>query len=150
MSKKDKWFAFILGLLVFAISFVLEFDYVNIASEGLTLSSIVLAVYVAAMMGLIGSKLGEKLANTPALGGEYTQLWILRAYFKNALFFAVATIVLSSLALLIPTIDPNTTSKVIILIYRGVSAFSLTVYAVNLFFMVATLKFMLNRQIWNT
>lgn len=149
MSKKDKWLAFALGLLVFATSFVLEFDYVNIASEGLTLSSIVIAVYVAAMMGLIGSKLGENLANTPAPGGEYTQLWILRAYFKNALFFAVATIVLSSLALLIPTIDPNTASKAIILINRGASAFSLAVYAVNLFFMGTTLKFMLNRQIWN-
>ena len=150
MSKKDKWLAFTLGLLVFVTSFALDFDYANIASEGLTLSSIVLAVYVAAMIGLIGSRLGEKLANTPALGGECTQLWILRAYFKNALFFAVATIVFSSLALLIPTIDPDTANKAIILIRRGASAFSLAVYAVNLFFMGVTLKFMLNRQIWNT
>ena len=150
MSKKDKWLAFTLGLLVFVTSFAFDFDYANIASEGLTLSSIVLAVYVAAMMGLIGSKLGEKLANTPASGGEYTQLWILRAYFKNALFFAVATIVLSSLALLTPLIDPDTANKAGILINRGASAFSLAVYAVNLFFMGATLKFMLNRQIWNT
>ena len=78
MSKKDKWLAFTLSLLVFVTSLVLEFDYANIASEGLTLSSIVLAVYVAAMMGLIGSKLGDKLANTPTADGEHTQLWILR------------------------------------------------------------------------
>ena len=150
MSKKDKGLAFTLGLLVFATSFILEFNYVDIASEGLTLSSIVLAVYVAAMMGLIGSKLSEKLASTPTADGEYTQLWILRAYFKNALIFAVATIVLSSLALLIPPIDPTAASYGHILTYRTASAFGLAVYAVNLFFMCATLKFMLNRQIWNT
>lgn len=74
MSKRDKWLAFMLALLVAVIAFAFEFDYADIASEGLTLSSIVLAVYVAAMMGLIGSKLGEKLASTPAANGEYTQL----------------------------------------------------------------------------
>lgn len=149
MSKRDKWLAFMLALLVAVIAFAFEFDYADIASEGLTLSSIVLAVYVAAMMGLIGSKLGEKLASTPAANGEYTQLWILRAYFKNALIFAVTTIVLSSLALLIPPIDPTTTRQGLILTYRAASALGLAVYAVNLFYMCATLKFMLNRQIWN-
>lgn len=149
MSKKDKWLAFTLGLLVFASSFVLRLDYAEIASEGLTLSSIVLAVYVAAMMGLTGSKLAEKMINAIAPGGEYTQLWILRSYFKSALVFAVMTIVLSSLTLLVPTIDTSTASDVSILIGRGASAFSLAVYAVNLFFMAVTLKFMLNRQIWN-
>ena len=149
MSKRDKWFAFMLALLVAVITFLFEFDYADIASEGLTLSSIVLAVYVAAMMGLIGSKLGEKLASTPAANGEHTQLWVLRAYFKNALIFAVATIILSSLTLLAPEIDSTTASQALILTYHVFSALSLAVYAVSLFFMCVTLKFMLNRQIWN-
>ena len=54
------------------------------ASEGISLTSIVLAVYVAAMMGLIGAKLGEKLAKMPSRNPEYTQLWVLRKYFSNA------------------------------------------------------------------
>ena len=150
MSKKDKWLAFLLAVLVAVIAFVFELDYADIASEGLTLSSIVLAVYVAAMMGLIGSKLGEKLASTPTTNGEYTQLWILRAYFKNALIFSVATIVLSRLALLVPQLDPTNASRVLIVTYRVVSALSLAVYTANLFYVCVTLKFMLNRQIWNT
>lgn len=149
MEKKDKRLVFCVAVIVFACSFLFQFDYRDIASEGMTLSSIVLAVYVAAMMGLIGSNLGEKLAELPSSNPEYTQLWVLRTYFHNAIFVAVFTIVLSSIVLLMPEIS-NEMSTHFILGYHLFSALSLAIYAVNLVFMGFVLKFMLNRQIWNT
>lgn len=150
MSKKDRWFAFLIGAFVAILAFLLDLDYSNIASEGLTLSSIVLAVYVAAIMGLIGSKLSQKMADTIAVNGEYTQLWVLRSYFKHALVYAIATIILSSLVLLFPEVNVETSLPACVLIYRVISALALAIYSVNLFFIGITLKFMLNRQIWNT
>lgn len=150
MNKKDTCIAFLIGLLVTVVAFLLDLDYSNIASEGLTLSSIVLAVYVAAMMGLIGSKLGQKMAETVSANGDYTQLWVLRSYFKYALVYAVATIILSSLVLLLPEVNTETSLTACVLINRVISALALAIYSVNLFFMGLTLKFMLNRQIWNT
>ena len=72
MYKRDKIFVAIFGAISAGIAFSVNVDYSRIASEGLTLSSIVLAVYVAAMMGLIGSKLGEKMSSTVTSDGEHT------------------------------------------------------------------------------
>lgn len=49
MRKSDKTAAVILATLTIVISWLTHIDYNIIASEGLTLSSIVLAVYVAAI-----------------------------------------------------------------------------------------------------
>ena len=62
---------------------------------------------MAAMMGLIGSKLGDKLAKLPSKNPEYTQLWVLRRYFCNAIVIAVLTIISSSVILLFPEIPEN-------------------------------------------
>lgn len=148
MEKKDKWLAFGVTVVVFFCAILFQLDYRAIASEGMTLSSIVLAVYVATMMGLVGSKLGEKLAETPSQNPEFTQLWVLRTYFSNAIFFAVLTIILSSVVLLLPEVNEEMAAYYFAG-YRYFSALSLAVYAVNLVFMGFTLKFMLNRQIWN-
>lgn len=112
----------------------------------MSLTSIVLAVYVAAMMGLIGAKLGEKLAKMPSRDPEYTQLWVLRRYFSNAVIASVLTIIASSLILLLPerrACDPMSN------LYRQASSLSLAVYAVNLVYMGFIMKFMLDRQIWD-
>ena len=50
MRKSDKTAAVILATLTIVISWLTHLDYNIIASEGLTLSSIVLAVYVAAIL----------------------------------------------------------------------------------------------------
>lgn len=150
MGKKHKRLAFLISTVVTVVSLAFKFDYKNIASEGLTLSSIVLAIYVAAMMGLAGSKLGEKLATAPAADGEHTQLWIMRAYFEKALIYAGITIILSSIALLLPDMDYETARNLSICLHRLFSAVGLVVYALNLFYMGIILVFMLNRQIWNT
>lgn len=146
MEKKHKILLWLIAVVVTACSYLFRLDYRNIASEGLSLTSIVLAVYVAAMMGLIGAKLGEKLAKLPAKNPEYTQLWVLRKYFSNAVIVSVLTIVASSIILLLPERPeciPMSNA------YLLVSSLSLAVYAVNLVFMGFIMTFMLNRQIWD-
>ena len=75
MRKGDKCAAVLLAILVAAVSWFTRCNYKSIASEGLTLSSIVLAVYVAAILGLINTNLAKKMAVTPThTKSEFTQL----------------------------------------------------------------------------
>lgn len=146
MEKRHKVLLWCIAISVTVCSYIFQLDYRNIASEGMSLTSIVLAVYVAAMMGLIGAKLGEKLAKMPSKNPEYTQLWVLRKYFGNAVIASVLTIISSSLILLLPErreCEPMSNA------YLLVSSLSLAVYAVNLVYMGFIMKFMLNRQIWD-
>lgn len=146
MEKKHKVLLWGIAALVAVCSYIFQLDYRNIASEGISLTSIVLAVYVAAMVGLIGAKLGEKLAKIPSNNPEYTQLWVLRKYFSNAVIASVLTIIASSLILLLPE---RRECQPISNAYLLLSSLSLAVYAVNLVYMGFIMKFMLNRQIWD-
>ena len=146
MEKRHKALLGCISTAVAILSYTLQLDYGNVASEGMSLSAIVLAVYVAAMMGLIGSKLGDKLAKLPSNNPEYTQLWVLRRYFCNAIVIAVLTIISSSVILLFPEIPENEPMSVT---YLVISSLSLAIYSVNLVFMGFIMKFMLNRQIWD-
>ena len=146
MEKKHKALLWCIAVLVAVCSYIFQLDYRNIASEGMSLTSIVLAVYVAAMMGLIGARLGEKLAKLPSKNPEYTQLWVLRKYFSNAVVTSVLTIIASSIILLSPKrseCEPMSNA------YLLASSLSLAVYAVNLVYMGFIMKFILNRQIWD-
>lgn len=146
MEKKHKILLWFVAVVVTACSYLFRLDYRNIASEGLSLASIVLAVYVAAMMGLIGANLSKKLANMPSANLEYTQLWVLRRYFSNAVIVSVLTIIASSIILLLPE---RSACGPISNAYMLLSSLSLALYAVNLVFMGLIVKFILNRQIWD-
>ena len=148
MRKSDKTAAVILATLTIVISWLTHLDYNIIASEGLTLSSIVLAVYVAAILGLINTNLAKKMAATQAHAkSEFTQLGQLVIYFKYASAYTIATIVISSITLLLPA---EATKRIFQIIIQCLSSIGFTVYALNLFFLAVILRFMLNRQLWNT
>ena len=150
MRKGDKCAAVLLAILVAAVSWFTRCNYKSIASEGLTLSSIVLAVYVAAILGLINTNLAKKMAVTPThTKSEFTQLGQLVAYFKHASAYAVATIIFSSIALLLPVCPIDAKEKILQIILRFFSSSGFKVYALNLFFLIVILRFMLNRQIWD-
>ena len=146
MEKRHKILLCCIAVAVAACSYIFQLDYRKIASEGISLSSIVLAVYIAAMMGLGGSNLGKKLAMLPSGNPEYTQLWVLRRYFSNAVVASGMTIVASSVILLLPERLPEEPMSEA---YLLVSSLSLAVYATNLVFMGIIIKFILNRQIWD-
>ena len=144
MEKKDK-VVVVLAIITFAVSICWELDFNSIADAGLTLCSIVLAVYIAAVIGLINTNLAKKMAKSIAPQDDTnTQLGVLVKYFKYAIFISIATIILSSLNLLFYYED-----LVKILLYRVFSAISLVVYFENLLFFIFIVKFILNRQIWD-
>lgn len=92
--------------------------------------------------------MAKKMAATQAHAkSEFTQLGQLVIYFKYASAYAIATIVISSITLLLPA---EATKRIFQIIIQCLSSIGFTVYALNLFFLAVILRFMLNRQLWNT
>lgn len=152
MEKQDKIIAVVIAFFVFVFSYYFELDYSLIAESGLTLSSIVLAVYVSVITGLVGSNLAAKLAKSIASKEKSrSQLGVLTGYFRCAIIFAVLTIVLSTFSLLLEykweeAITLNYLNISVLTIFNSLC---LTVYAENVSFLIFVIRFMLNRQIWD-
>lgn len=51
-------------LLCWGISFIFKVDYSIIASEGITIISIILAIYMTSFSSLVSSKLADKMSKT--------------------------------------------------------------------------------------
>lgn len=149
MENRDKIISLLIALLVAASGYFFDLKYIKIASSGLTLSSIVLAVYIAAIIGLINSNLARQMRTTEdSQHSDRTQLGTLTTYFKIATSFSIGTIIISSLLLLFPAPLPTE------LLYNKILSFfsilGLVFYAENLFFLIITIRFILNRQIWDS
>lgn len=80
---------------------------------------------------------------------DKTQLGVLVLYFKIAIFFSVGTILVSSLILLL-SFPNNRESFIVVSIWSVLSVIGLVFYVENLVFLIIILRFMLNRQIWDT
>ena len=100
--------------------------------------------------------LAKKMKNTLAESkSEYTQLGQLTTYFKYAVGFAVATVIISSVALLLPEVNiglavVNTKTALLYDIANRIfSVLGIIIYSENLMFLALILRFMLNRQIWD-
>ena len=149
MERKDKWLATIIGFVTVFCGGVLNLDYSDIADSGLTLSSIVLAVYVAAIVGLINSDLAKSMQRTThQKKPDKTQLGVLVKYFETAIFFSIGTIAISSTVLLVPEL-PSGAEKIFVWAMSLLSICGLTFYVENIVFLGIIIRFMLNRQIWN-
>lgn len=97
MERKDSILTVVIGIVAAVGGYVFSLDYLKIAESGLTLSSIVLAVYIAAIVGLINSELAKRMKRTVATPRhDKSQLGVLVSYFKIAIFFSVGTILVSA------------------------------------------------------
>lgn len=149
MERKDKWLAGIIGFATVFCGLALDINYSDIADSGLTLSSIVLAVYVAAIVGLINSDLAKSMQRTThQKKPDKTQLGVLVRYFEIAIFFSIGTIAISSTMLLIPEL-PSDAEMIFVRAVSLLSVCGLTFYVENIVFLGIIIRFMLNRQIWN-
>lgn len=149
MEKRDRILTFAVGAIVAYCGYKFGLDYSEIAESGLTLFSIVLAVYIAAIIGLINTDLAKKMQKTVAAPRkDRTQLGVLTLYFKIASFCSVCTILISSLILLIPEPAPAT-AQALSCAWSALSILGLVFYVENLVFLAIIMRFMLNRQIWN-
>lgn len=148
MEKKDFVISVIAGVLAIYCGIKFQWNYADIAESGLTLSSIVLAVYVAAITGLINSDLAKKMQKSiAARQKDKTQLGVLTRYFKIATSYSIATIFVSSLILLVK--EPESTEVVLFYAWSILSLCGLVFYIENLVLLAMVIRFMLNRQIWN-
>ena len=149
MEKRDKRIVFLIAVVAVGLGHFFKLDYSKIAESGLTLSSIVLAVYIAAIIGLINSELAAKMKKEVSVSRpDKTQLGQLTTYFKHAVLCSIGTIVVSSLVLLIS--EPEEVTAFYTTIYYWISIVGLVLYTENIAFLSMTIRFMLNRQIWDT
>ena len=151
MEKKDKFKLIGIIALTILVNYFFDLDFAVLAESGLTMSSIVLAVYIAAIVGLINTELAKKMSTTVAQSGDKTQLGVLVKYFKYATTCAIITLILSSVIVFMSQKECNYLVKVVcdVDIYKIVSCVGLIAYVGNIFFLITVIKFMLNRQIWN-
>lgn len=150
MERKDRILSAAVGIATAVLGYKFNLDYCEIAESGLTLSSIVLAVYIAAVIGLINSELSKKMKRVVATSQrDKTQLGVLVIYFKIAIFFTIGTILISSLILLVPS-PSSETLNFLVFMWSLLSIAGLVFYVENLVFLIIILRFMLNRQIWDT
>ena len=149
MERRDKWLLFCAAVLSIAVRVGFHWDFFRLAEQGMTLSSIVLAVYVAAIIGLINTNLSKQMRTKTIKGKEDTsQLGLLVLYFKVAIFFSVPTIIVSSICLLINI--PEDSGQFVLGIIWVISTLGMISFAENLVMLGAIIRFMLNRQIWET
>lgn len=148
MEKRDRILLVAIGVAVGFCGYRFKLDYSRIADHGLTLCSIVLAVYIAAIVGLINSDLAKKMKKTVASKQtDKTKLGVLTKYFKHASSCSIGTIIISSMVLLVE--ESATLSQPALCAWSALSLLGLVLYIENLVFLTIILRFMLNRQIWN-
>ncbi len=150
MEKRDRIYIILSGLITALCGYFFKLDYSSLAESGLTLSSIVFAVYIAAIIGLINTDLSKKMKKTVAPKQQSkSQLGVLITYFKSAIFCSIATIFLSSLILLLNKQNEPISSQLLLHIQYATSLLGLVFYVENLTFFAIITRFILNRQIWN-
>lgn len=148
MHKKHK---IVLGIIVICcgiLSYVFKVEYSVIASDGITVVSIVLAIYMTSFSGLVSSDLAKKMQRKEdkIINGK-SQLGVLKGYLNAAVGIGIINIVVSCISLIlkdkmIEIVNKNT-------VYYIVSAIGISTLAANLFLMFLLFRFMVNRQLWD-
>jgi hypothetical protein len=118
-------------------------EYSKLASDALTVVSIVIAVYITVASVLIGSTYAASLKRIPDTQNKgRSQLGSLRDYLTNGAFFGILTIVISSLYNLeITSLGKIWNGKIDLT--RLISAFSCSTFALNIFFLWLVFKLMM-------
>ena len=149
MYRIHKFFIGSIFLLTFLGIYYFDLNYKTIASDGITVVSIVLAIYMTSFSSLISSDLAEKMKNRHDKKiPRKSQLGVLRSYLNTAVAFGISNIVLSCLCLLLERYQKKT-GKAFDIAYKFLSSAGGATLAVNLFLMFLLYKFMVNRQMWN-
>lgn len=140
---------FVLALLFTGvISILCSVDYADIASDGITVVSIVLAIYMTSFSGLVSSDLAKKMQQKEdsKMTGK-SQLGVLRNYLNTAVGVGIANIFISCIALVLASKMEDVVNKGFI--YYLVSACGCATLVGNIYLMFLLFRFMVNRQLWN-
>lgn len=148
MYKKHRVMLVLVMLILGVISYWFSVDYADIASDGITVVSIVLAIYMTSFSGLVSSDLAKKMQRKEdsELAGK-SQLGVLRSYLNNAVFIGIINIIISCVALILASKMELVENKGAV--YYIVSACGCATLAGNIYLMFLLFRFMVNRQLWN-
>ena len=143
MYKRHKLFLLEVFVGSFFVAFFLNLDFSPIAEAAITVASIAMGVYIAAVSALLGSDYAKSLkTTTDKEHPTKTLLGVLADYFRIAGLFCVVLIVDGCLYL-IPTVW-DTTGYFAANIFRCGSAFSYAVFSANILFLWLILIFLVN------
>ena len=148
MYGTDKIILLLITLLCFSISFIFKVDYSIIASDGITIISIILAIYMTSFSSLVSSKLADKMskAQDKQLHGK-SELGVLKGYLNVAVKFGIVNIIIGCILLLMKNkLNANIAKNIV---YNILSAVGISSLADNIFLMYLLFTFMINRQLWN-
>lgn len=148
MYKKHRVMLVLVMLILGVISYLFSVDYADIASDGITVVSIILAIYMTSFSGLVSSDLAKKMQRKEdsELAGK-SQLGVLRSYLNNAVFIGIINIIISCVALILASKMELVENKGAL--YYIVSACGCATLAGNIYLMFLLFRFMVNRQLWN-
>lgn len=140
MYKQHIIACYVVGVSVFLCSYCFNFSYACIASDALTLVSIVLAVYIAVPSALLGSTYSRILKKSKDNKiPTQSLLGTLKKYLWKACSFGVTTLIISSYYIVRPhpfaPIMLNNKYIESIDLERFFSSASLCVFSINIFFL---------------
>lgn len=148
MYKRHRVILALVMILFGAISFGFSVDYADIASDGITVVSIILAIYMTSFSGLVSSELAKKMQRKQdsELTGK-SQLGVLRSYLNVAVYVGIVNIIISCIALILKSKMELIADKGVA--YYFVSACGCATLMANIYLMFLLFRFMVNRQLWN-
>ena len=148
MYKKHRVMLVLVILLFGAISYLFSVDYGDIASDGITVVSIILAIYMTSFSGLVSSDLAKKMQRKEdsELAGK-SQLGVLRSYLNAAVCIGIINIIISCVATILASKMELVVNKGVV--YYILSACGCATLAGNIYLMFLLFRFMVNRQLWN-
>ena len=114
MYKKHRVMLVLVILLFGAISYLFSVDYADIASDGITVVSIILAIYMTSFSGLVSSDLAKKMQRKEDSELAWkSQLGVLRSYLNAAVCIGIINIIISCVATILA-------SKMELVVNKGV------------------------------
>ncbi len=164
MERTHKKHTKMLFAFIFALSFILRWNFTSIASDSISFISIALAIYTVSIGALIGSSFAEELKNiTHRERKDLTQLDMISNYMKLGIIMSMITIILSLVVKLdhsfllelfhIMIIDIFNNETLWRVLYGiGKQIFMSTCFSflsMNFIFMWYVFKFIINRQVDN-
>ena len=148
MYKKHSVILTLIMLILGVISYYFSVDYADIASDGITVVLIILAIYMVSSSGLASSDLAKKMQRKEdsELTGK-SQLGVLRGYLNYTVFIGIINIIISCVAQILASKMELIDNKGAM--YYIISASGCATLAGNIYLMFLLSRFIANRQLWN-
>lgn len=141
MYRKDKIKLTVIFIVTTFVSFIAQWDVSVIKSDILTVISIILGFYMAALSVLFGSKLANEMSKrVDSKNKVNSELHTALSYFRCGMQLGVATIILVILVTL-----SNGTKCIFITRVRSFSSYiGIGIFAIDLYVMMRIFKFIKN------